>query len=89
MLMRPLRKNEPKIHDARSAGASPPRVPTASMIATGPVAAKDERDDAVDCLLAAEVGERLPENGVRPLFLLALEDRGDPCPPPMHIVTSA
>ena len=39
MLMRPLTKNAPKIHDERSEGVSPPRVPTARMIATGPEAA--------------------------------------------------
>ena len=40
MLTRPLRKNAPKIHDDRSEGERPPRVPTARMIATGPEAAK-------------------------------------------------
>ncbi len=39
MLMRPLTKNAPKIHDDRSDGVRPPRVPTARMIATGPEAA--------------------------------------------------
>ena len=33
-------KNEPNSHDDRSSGESPPRVPTARMIATGPEAAK-------------------------------------------------
>ena len=40
MLIRPLTKNAPKIHDARSAALSPPRVPTARMMASGPDAAK-------------------------------------------------
>ncbi len=37
---RPLRKNEPKTHEARSDSDNPPRVPTARITATGPVAAK-------------------------------------------------
>ena len=40
MLIRPLRKNEPKIHDDRSDSPRPPCAPTARMIATGPEAAK-------------------------------------------------
>src|SRR5262249_48834337 len=50
---------------------------------------ENERDDAVDDLLAAEVGERLPENGVRPLYYWRSKIAAIPCPPPMHIVTSA
>src|SRR3989304_2078557 len=40
MLISPLRKTEPKIHDDMSEAVSPPRVPTARTIATGPEAAK-------------------------------------------------
>ncbi len=40
MLISPFRKNAPKIHEDRSEGVSPPRAPTARMIATGPEAAK-------------------------------------------------
>src|SRR6267378_1669904 len=40
MLISPFTKNAPKIHEDRSEGVSPPRVPTARMIATGPEAAK-------------------------------------------------
>ena len=40
MLMSPLTKNEPKIHEARSDSARPPWAPTARTIATGPLAAK-------------------------------------------------
>jgi hypothetical protein len=40
MLIRPFRKNDPKIQEAMSASVSPPWVPMASTIATGPVAAK-------------------------------------------------
>ena len=40
MLISPFTKKAPNIHDDRSDGASPPRVPTARMIATGPEAAK-------------------------------------------------
>jgi hypothetical protein len=39
-VMSPFTKNEPKIHDDRSDSLSPPRAPTARMIATGPEAAK-------------------------------------------------
>ncbi len=40
MLISPFKKNAPKIQEDKSEGASPPRVPTARMIATGPEAAK-------------------------------------------------
>src|SRR5207249_6376140 len=40
MLISPFTKKAPNIHDDMSDGASPPRVPTARMIATGPEAAK-------------------------------------------------
>src|SRR6059036_1797296 len=40
MLISPFTKNAPNIHEDKSDGASPPRVPTARMIATGPEAAK-------------------------------------------------
>ena len=40
MLMSPFTKNEPKIQDERSDAVSPPCVPTARTIATGPDAAK-------------------------------------------------
>ena len=42
MLMSPLTKNTPKIHDASSASLKPPRVPTDKMTATGAVAAKTQ-----------------------------------------------
>src|SRR6202035_588008 len=38
MVIQPLMKKTPKIHDASSASESPPRVPTARMIANGAVA---------------------------------------------------
>ena len=47
MLISPLMKNEPKIHDDRSAALSPPRVPTARMIATGPEAANTNAMNAL------------------------------------------
>ena len=37
MLSRPLTKNEPKIHDARSDSDRAPRAPTERMMATGPL----------------------------------------------------
>jgi len=40
MLIRPLRKKAPKIQELSCATESPPRAPTARMIATGAVAAK-------------------------------------------------
>jgi hypothetical protein len=42
MLISPLMKNTPKIHDASSASLNPPRVPTDKMTATGAVAAKTQ-----------------------------------------------
>ena len=47
MLTRPLTKNAPKIHEARSDSVSPPRVPTARMIATGPDAANTKATNAL------------------------------------------
>ena len=38
MLISPLMKNTPKIHDASWASLRPPRVPTDRMMATGAVA---------------------------------------------------
>ena len=40
MVISPLMKNTPKIHDASSGSLNPPRVPTDRMTATGAVAAK-------------------------------------------------
>ena len=42
MLISPLTKNTPKIHDDSSASLKPPRVPTDRMIATGAVAEKTQ-----------------------------------------------
>ena len=39
-LISPLTKNTPNTQDANSCGDKPPRVPTANITATGPVAAK-------------------------------------------------
>jgi hypothetical protein len=39
-LTKPLTKNTPNTQDASSWGDKPPRVPTAKITATGPVAAK-------------------------------------------------
>src|SRR6185436_3285704 len=79
MLMSPFRKNEPKIHDARSAGARPPRVPTASMIATGPVTAKMNATTPLTICSPPRSASAAREMGPS-LFLLPLEDCGDPLP---------
>src|SRR5688572_24359920 len=78
MLIRPLRKNEPKSHEAMSDGASPPRVATARTIATGPVAAKMNATTPLTACSRPRSANACRKIGLPLLFLLAFEDRGDP-----------
>jgi len=85
----PFRKNEPKSQDAMSEGARPPRVLTARTIATGPVAAKmNATTPLTTCSPPRSASDSLKMGSV-PLFYWRSKIAAIPCPPPMHIVTSA
>ena len=63
MLISPLTKNAPKIHDDRSDGVSPPAHADREDDRDRTGGREQERDQAVGEVDAAEVGERLARRG--------------------------